>query len=248
MDLVISPLKIELAGFLKRFYAVKAFRKNKLEVYKLPQKGGKVLVAITGMGKDNSLNSLGELYRYVNDLDIGDKEGLRIIATGFCGSLSDRIRAGDLVVYKKIFNLSERHVNKDYKNTEKGLFLDDSKDHGLTFRKVKNALQDVTAATVPQVIGKVEKKRILQKTFGCDVIDMESYWILKSTPKGSEITFIRAASDDTEEDFPEGRFIALKTVFSFFDKGSKCKPKKILRNIKKAQASITGLLADVLDL
>jgi len=249
MDLVISPLKIELAGLIKRSAAVKVFSKKKLKIYMLPGKANKTMIAVTGMGKDSSINSLKEIKRYIDNMDIAKDEDLRIISTGFCGSLSDKIKAGDLVYYKKIINLAEKFDDQKTGHPTGGpVLLSEIKSHSLLNGIISSGLKEVTAATVPEVVGNSSKKKRLREDLGCDVIDMESYWIAKNIPEVPELIFLRAVSDDTDADFPEGRFIALKIALSIFEIKKKCNFLSLLKKIKKAQGSITKFLEEVIDL
>lgn len=247
MYIVISPLKTEISHFLKNAGLKKAYKKKGLNIYRGIFSGREILLAVTGMGRKSSIRSIKGLFSYLKENKIGNSSIERIILTGFCGSLTDEIKIGDIVIYKQLINLEKKNRQGSFYRSASITF-----DTGFLEKMlaVKNRpiIYKAIGATVPNVIGKASRKKRLAKDHHCRVIDIESYWIAKNINMPKYLLIARAVSDDTANDFPEGRFLASKIIFSVFKPKSSSNLFNILENMEKAKKSISFFLVEILKL
>jgi hypothetical protein len=116
----------------------------------------------------------------------------RVLVVGLCGSLDDRYRIGDVVLYRATISISGRCLECD-RELLAGLaeVLDLSNDA-------------VLALTSPQVVFRSADKQQYRQQLGAVVVDMEGQIVQSLLAKrGIAVGTIRVVSDDSHHDLPD---------------------------------------------
>ncbi len=118
--------------------------------------------------------------------------GQRVLLLGLCGSLDDRDRIGDVVLYRATVSISGRQLECD---RSLGQFL-----AGMLVPEPERVL----ALTSPQVIFRAAAKNYYRERFGARVVDMEGQIAqLQLAELGVAVGTIRVVSDDSHHDLPD---------------------------------------------
>lgn len=129
---------------------------------------------------------------------------------GLCGSLSDRHRVGESVLYQDCLSLSTALPSKeledtntaatDFSETHPPIFCDRSLTTQL--HQLINQADLVKALTSDRVICTAAEKRSLAKY--ADVVDMESYFALDFLSQTNiPVAILRVVSDGSDRDIPD---------------------------------------------
>ncbi len=121
----------------------------------------------------------------------------QVLLLGLCGSLDDRDRIGDVVLYRATVSPTGQHLECD-------------RDLGDSLAQIlaPNTAQ-VLALTSPQVICRAVEKQHYRERLGARVVDMEGQVAqLTLAALGITLGTIRVVSDDSHHDLPD-----LSTVF-----------------------------------
>ncbi len=256
MLIVFGALKIEVAAVLDMMDAPNKVKTRDILLYKgtINQEG--VIVAITGMGRINAekaVDLVTEKYFKQKSLPYslqhGSKEDINILAAGFCGATSKRLKAGSIVFYNSIKKIDISNTS-DFKSMA-ALRL---KSHKITGSGILDMpIVFVTGGTVPRVITLPLQKNKIGKGLGVEAIDLESYWIGKNILSyGLPFYCIRSVSDALEDRLPDyfGVFSMQRIFFKILRSCSFSiiNPEELrsnimtIKNIRKARASLDSAL------
>lgn len=260
MLIIFGALKIEIAAVLDLMTVTDIVKADSIIIYEGKIKDETILAVKTGMGKANSEKALELIIKkYITgkkpseNNQLKKKRDIKFIITGFCGATDKNLKTGRLVIYDLIKTIgSKSKSNYTYKNyTHKGTLK--LKNDRILNSQDKLKLTRVACGTVPEVIMLPCQKKIIEKQFGVQVIDLESCWIAgKIIEYNFPLYCIRVVSDTVEDKLPEyfGNFskteIAGKLLKSFLL--SIVKPEelkmniKAIKNIKKALDSLKPAL------
>ena len=109
-----------------------------------------------------------------------------------CGSLDERFRPGDALLYTSI------------EDTD-GIPLATDKDLTAAIQHaVPNALTGIRALSVGHIVTRASEKRALAQRWGCHVCDMESLALLARLHRaGASVAILRVVSDGVDDNLPD---------------------------------------------
>ncbi len=194
MLIIFGALKIELSGIIRYAAARRIFKKNSTVIYK--GKIGKypTVIAVTGMGKDRAM-AAADIVCGISE--VSNAEIKKVIITGFCGAAGRNLEAGDTVACRKVKNLTSG------RDSEAGEYTLSYPDKALKY----NNMRTVVCGCTDNVITTPEKKAELSKKHNVDVIDIETYWLIKAIkekyPLHVPVYCIRSVSDDCRTRVPD---------------------------------------------
>lgn len=298
MLIIFGALKVEISGLFKLTRIKNINKDNNIIIYSGKIGDEDIMLVKTGMGEKNVRKALKFLSEnYLSDISIKNKAGIRktnsklhkeldkissledtdksesvrVLAIGFCGSVSERFKIGDVVTYKSIKNLksigSGKFIcksridllinNKELKADRDNIFYVDTcnKIFQKKVLKKKVELFKVNSATVPTLVTDYKQKKIIGEKFDVDVIDMESYWIGKFCYENKfPFLSIRSVSDSLNENMPDfftnyGEHKIFYNIFNLII-GAVKNPINIIRiikaikNIKKAKLNLDIFLKE----
>ena len=109
----------------------------------------------------------------------------QVIVLGLCGALTDDAVVGQIGCYETCCDRSGNQYQCDHLNIE-------------------YEFANWNAVTIDRVITKTTDKQLLNTETNCDVVDMESVWILKfMQQRGIRVSVVRVVSDGVVGDLPE---------------------------------------------
>ena len=115
----------------------------------------------------------------------------KVLLMGICGSLRDRFKVGDIVLYEEC--VYERKVQQCDRSFTAQLYA-----------HLQEKVCLVKALTSDRVICSKEEKRHLSEISGADVVDMEGFAALEFFHQaGVEVAMLRVVSDDSGHDIPD---------------------------------------------
>jgi purine-nucleoside phosphorylase len=115
----------------------------------------------------------------------------QILLMGLCGSLNERYRVGDIVIYRDCV------YQGNQKKCASSLTTDIQHQLGDHVLFVKGLTSD-------RVISSAAEKRNLHAKYGADVVDMEGFAFLEFFQQpGVSATILRVVSDDAFHDIPD---------------------------------------------
>jgi nucleoside phosphorylase len=116
----------------------------------------------------------------------------RVLVTGLCGSLDERFRPGDALLYVSIEDSDGIPLGTDKDLTE------------AVQRAVPWALSGIRALSVGHIVTKASEKRALAQRRGCHAVDMESLALLARLHRaGASVAILRVVSDGVDTDLPD---------------------------------------------
>ncbi len=226
---------MEISGLLKLVEIKGKSRNGKIILYNCTYKGTHILVALIGMGEENSRAASVILKDIVDGYRVK-----QIVMVGFCGATDPQLNLGDIILFKKI----------KYLKTGRG----EVTCEGYVGTGINRNLhyQKVTGATLNFLASSTSIKSEIYKRFGVQAVDMESYFICREALK-HDVPFInlRVVSDTAEDDLPEfmvdfsknrrlaGLFRAL--ILAVNPRRAK-RAVQAFKNIKLAGANLAGTL------
>lgn len=122
-----------------------------------------------------------------------------ILLTGLCGSLTPEYQIGDRLIYRACRSIRDTSQIRDCdRELAQNLFKK------LNKKVEKLNSKQVTGLTCDRMIHKATEKCHLGQTFGCDVVDMESFIALDFFEKNHiPMAILRVVSDDCLHDLPD---------------------------------------------
>jgi nucleoside phosphorylase len=252
MLIVFGALKIELENIIRSCRIKKKVLSGRTRLSSGTYKGKDILIAVTGMGKNNAQRAAGIVFGREKVRSAGS---IDVLITGFCGGTSPDLEAGKLVSYREVLDLSGVYrtgiENKKLHSSHCGSI---SLPAGV---KIRDAKAVVCGCTHHVVSTPREKKRLFDE-YGADVVDMESYWLIQSIKEHGlpleNIKCIRAVSDDFSGMLPHyfsagntfktiAGFIRSSFLSIFFRK-ERWKNLYALKGIRKAKSRLNINLLD----
>lgn len=116
----------------------------------------------------------------------------RILVTGLCGSLDERFRPGDALLYTSIEDTDGVPLATDVDLT------------AVVQRAIPGALTGIRALSVGHIITKATEKRALAQRWGCHACDMESLALLARLHRaGASVAILRIVSDGVNDNLPD---------------------------------------------
>jgi len=116
----------------------------------------------------------------------------RVLVTGLCGSLDERFRPGDALLYASI------------EDTDGIPLATDADLTAAIQRAVPGALTGIRALSVGHIITKASEKRALAQRWGCHACDMESLALLARLHRaGASVAILRVVSDGIDDNLPD---------------------------------------------
>jgi nucleoside phosphorylase len=116
----------------------------------------------------------------------------RVLVTGLCGSLDERFRPGDALLYTSIEDTDGIPLATDVDLTS------------AIQRAVPGALTGIRALSVGHIITKASEKRALAQRWGCHACDMESLALLARLHRaGTSVAILRIVSDGVDDSLPD---------------------------------------------
>jgi len=187
MLIIFGALKIELSGIIRYAAARRIFKKNGMVIYKGNIGQHPAFITVTGMGKDRAL-AAADIVLGISE--VKKAETKKVLITGFCGAAVRALRAGDTVACMKVKNLTADRVAG-------------AGEYTLQYPDVKT----VVCGCTDNVITTPEKKAELSKKHNVDVIDIETYWLIRAIkekyPLHVPVYCIRSVSDDCRTRVPD---------------------------------------------
>ncbi|WP_334893014.1 5'-methylthioadenosine/S-adenosylhomocysteine nucleosidase family protein [Nostoc sp.] len=114
----------------------------------------------------------------------------RVLIMGICGSLSDRYKVGDIVLYQDCVYQGKRQECDRNFTTQ-------------LHSRVPEKVSLVKSLTSDRVIWSAAEKRHLGETLAADVVDMEGFTALEFfNATGVAVAMVRVVSDNCQHDIP----------------------------------------------
>ncbi|MGI8500883.1 MAG: phosphorylase [Hassallia sp.] len=116
---------------------------------------------------------------------------VKVLLMGICGSLRDRLKVGDIVLYSEcVYETKVQQCDRSF-TAELHTHLQDK-------------VSLVKALTSDRVVCSEQEKLHLGKTSGADVVDMEGFAALEFFQQADvEVAMLRVVSDDSSHDIPD---------------------------------------------
>ncbi|MBN3951704.1 MAG: phosphorylase [Nostoc sp. NMS7] len=115
----------------------------------------------------------------------------RVLIMGICGSLSDRYKIGDLVLYQDcLYQGKQQECDRTFT--------------AQLHSSISQKLSLVKALTSDRLIWSAAEKRRLGETLAADVVDMEGFTALEFfNAAGVDVAILRVVSDDCQHNIPD---------------------------------------------
>jgi adenosylhomocysteine nucleosidase len=244
MVAIISALKEEICGILKKTDLLSVTEEKSWKLYKVNYKSRQILLLQSGIGKENVISSVSYLL---------DKHQIStIISLGFAGALRDDLKPGDLVLYSQLFAKDNPEIIRPDLN------LFSTINSIMNSKKLSFFIHKGNSFTSDHIVYKPDQKRRYKEKYGCIAVDMESYWIAyMSRERKVPFVCVRAISDTSRQRIPnmenwfgmDGKLSIVKILkylalnpadfFSLFS---------LLKNAYLAKKSLTTLFASTIDM
>jgi adenosylhomocysteine nucleosidase len=202
----------------------------------------KILLIQTGIGKDRAERAATlacEKYSLSG-----------LISFGFGGSLTDRLKVGDLILCRSLLSSDPSETALQVESDP--AFL----EAGLSLRMDGFPALPGICISVEKLITDPVEKRLLGQQYVADVVDMESYWVGKaSQDRGIPFLAIRAISDTVDRRLPDlgdlnslpGHMVRKAAGFIFAHPRELPGALTSLRDLRLAQRGLTQFLDSFLD-
>lgn len=202
MVVIISSIKEEIAAIVKKTALLSVEEEKPRRLLKVNYNSRQILLLQTGMGKENAISSVSFVLDHYSVSTV--------ISLGFAGALRDDLRAGDLVLYSKIF---AKEISEPIKPD---IELLSSIYSTMVSKKLKFSTCKGNSFTSDHIIYGPDQKRGLREKYGCIAVDMESYWVAYVCSKhGVPFVCARAISDKVRQRVPKmDSFINMGGEFS----------------------------------
>jgi adenosylhomocysteine nucleosidase len=202
MIYILVSFKREIDRFLDGLSKIEQERRAGFRIYRGSYSGKDLCIVKTGIGKGRLTPPFFE------DADL-------IVSTGFCGSLSPSVKAGDIVVSQELVFVSRDVVNllvqggdgEGIKNklqverTHGGEEIVKKIDEPVLQRNI--SVHFGRTVTSSRVIAKPEEKLLLGNTLDALSVDMEDFYRFEMAKKsGADFISVRAAFDEVDDEIP----------------------------------------------
>ena len=155
--------------------------------------GARVQLCLTGVGVARARRKLkAVLAEWQPDL---------ILATGFGGGLTGRLRGGDIILAERVLEAASPGFDPRSLSTDQDLL-----EMSLGVTVPNSSVHRGTLLTVPDVIFSAQEKRKLGSRYGADGVDMESFAILEiAGERDIPCIAARVVFDEASFELPRGR-------------------------------------------
>ncbi len=131
----------------------------------------------------------------------------QVLVMGLCGGLTDGVEVGQVGWYGSCQLSPGMAPQPPFLDARKGYILGEP-DRRDAFMSPQNwglgGLMQWKALTTTIVITSETEKRSLHAETGCDVVDMETFWIMDFMQgRGIAVTVVRVVSDEVNGDLPD---------------------------------------------
>ncbi|MGQ9572917.1 MAG: phosphorylase family protein [Dehalococcoidia bacterium] len=158
--------------------------------------GKQVLLARTGMGPARAREATIAL--------IQRHEPEAILSLGFAGSLVSHLRAGQLVIARRVYALDDP-ADERLPAASHRLACDPALVElaVAAARRRRLAFREGASLTVPRVVNQPEIKRRIGDSLPVEVVEMESYWVGRvAADRGIPFLVVRAVLDEVNDRLP----------------------------------------------
>ncbi|MDD3776747.1 MAG: hypothetical protein PHN32_03970 [Actinomycetota bacterium] len=184
--IILGAFTLELKGLLKLFDIQARYRFQNTRIYNCSYAGKKIILAVTGMGRDNASRGAAQVIPLIRN-----QKGVKVIVAGISGAGCPQLRAGQVVYYKTLDLLARKQGRME---CQPGFTLENLPKPGLL---------PVRGATATFLAAGAEDKQTAYRQFGVEAVDMESYFFLKQDwPDGTKFVILRAISDTAGQSLP----------------------------------------------
>jgi adenosylhomocysteine nucleosidase len=154
--------------------------------------GARVQLCLTGIGAARARRKLEAV--------LAEWEPDLILATGFGGGLTGRLRGGDIILAERVLEAASPGFDPRSLSTGQELL-----EMSLGVAVPNSSVHRGTLLTVPDVIFSAQEKRRLGSRYGADGVDMESFVILEiAGERGIPCIAARAVFDEVAFELPGG--------------------------------------------
>ncbi|MBI4233682.1 MAG: hypothetical protein HY686_04500 [Chloroflexi bacterium] len=173
-----------------------------LVLYQGEHQGQKVLLAVSGMGRERAQRTAREVLAHV----LAHARPHALVSLGFSGGLAPGLGAGDLVLAKGLYVLEPAQATPTGVPVGPGLQPDGQllslAKGALTSRGIEYRLGNLL--TTPMLITSREEKQRLGSLTDALVVDMESYWVgTVAREQGIPFLAARTVLDTAQENLPD---------------------------------------------
>ncbi len=125
----------------------------------------------------------------------------RVLIMGICGSLSDRYKVGDILLYQDcLYQGQQQECDRTFTAQLHSALLTPHSP----LPTPHSPLNLVTALTSDRLIWSAAEKRRLGETLAADVVDMEGFTALEFfNAAGVDVAILRVVSDDCQHNIPD---------------------------------------------
>ena len=133
---------------------------------------------------------------------VKSQSSLRVLVLGLCGSLSPKLKVGDIVVYQNCLPLIPQDSVQNSKDKDSVISCDFNLTLALHHRLIPSHL--VWGLTAKRVITSATEKEKLGQLYPVQVVDMEGVILLELLTKaGIKVAMVRVVSDDYDQNLPD---------------------------------------------
>lgn len=191
MIAIFSALEEEVRDLKKGMSIYKTSFQGKIRIYEGKCGNRESLLVLTGMGKESARNAAEMvLTRYSVQ---------SVISTGFGGSLNNRTKTGDIVVYSDLICEAspEAHYPEGRIQADSALIAAASR----ALKRTNLGYLTGKGISIDRVCVTPEAKYKLGQDFAADAVDMESYWIGQTAAsRGLPFLAVRPIFDTVNDD------------------------------------------------
>jgi nucleoside phosphorylase len=201
MLIIFGALKIELNNIIQSSRIKEKIRVNGVCIYSGILEDRDAIIVQTGMGRENALKAVDILF---TQKEVRKTGSINVLITGFCGASRTGLEVGDLVAYKRVMDLTRiGNIKEKVQRQKPSTYVKLDRGHtGLE----KKGIKPVICGCTDHIVSTPEEKRIIFSKYGVEVIDMESYWLIRELLRNgisrNRIFCIRSVSDDSKQKLP----------------------------------------------
>ena len=192
MIAVFAAMTSEVAGFGRRLAKRKGAQVGGYPIRWGEYAGKPVLLCRTGLGRRAEAAVRAVLDRY--------PASGGVLSAGVGGALNPEFRVGDLVVCESVRRTPSRDLDPALVHSDQRLVR-------LAYARAEEADLRVwlgQSLTVDRVVGDPAEKEALRRSWGLDVVEMESYWVgLVAQERGLPFLAVRVISDVAGDAVPD---------------------------------------------
>lgn len=190
--------------------------------------GRRVLLVRTGMGAACARNATAVL------MERHKPEA--VLSIGFAGSVTGELRAGHLVIARRVYVLEEP-IHEEPLAMSNGLVCDPALVElaVAAAQKRKLAFSQGVALTVPQVVGQPEVKGRIGDSLPVEMVEMESYWVGRvAADRDVPFLAVRAVLDEVGDRLPD--------LLNLIDESGGVARRQALRQLLRRPQEVPGLV------